>query len=150
MLCCRQSPATVCRFILATPVANRVCGTGASMDADRFDRLTKTLTATASRRLVLRGLIAALAATFSHVAPFSAQAITRGSGGGNRAIVGGGGRRRHHNPNHHHHHQKKDRQCHPKSRSKLCNGKCNQIIEDGCGGKVDCTCQGGAVCAPGN
>ena len=123
------------------------------MDADRFDRLTKSLTAVASRRLALRGLIAALAGMLRSVAPISDPVIVRGAGGsGNRAIVGNGGHRRRHRPNHHHHHhhRRKDRQCRPKSQSKLCQGKCNQFIEDGCGGKVDCTCQDGAICAPAN
>ena len=139
------------RMLLAVSAANRVRGTGARMDADRFDRLTITLTATASRRLALRGLIGALAAMLRSVTPVSALAV-KGGAAGNRAIVGGGGHRRRHDPNHHHHHhhRKKDRHCRPKSQSTLCQGKCDQIIEDGCGGKVDCTCQGGSVCAPAN
>jgi hypothetical protein len=123
------------------------------MDADRFDRLTKTLTATATRRLAVRGLIAALAVMVRSVTQISDPTIVRGAGGsGNRAIVGGGGHRRRHDPNHHHHHhlRRKDRKCRPKSRSTLCQGNCDQIIEDGCGGKVDCTCQDGSVCAPAN
>jgi hypothetical protein len=120
------------------------------MDEDRFDRLTKALNTSASRRLALRGLVAALVANLSHIAPIGTLAITRGSGGsGNRAIVGGGGRRRRHDPNNRKHHRKrKDRKCRPKSGSTLCQGTCDRVVGDGCGGKVDCTCKGGTVCAP--
>jgi hypothetical protein len=122
------------------------------MDEDRFDRLAKALTTSASRRLALRGLVGALVANFSHIAPIATLAITRGSGGGgNRAIIGGGGRRRRHDPNTHQQHRKrKDRKCRPKSRGKLCPGKCNQVVKDGCGGKIECTCESGTVCVPGS
>src|SRR5687767_12910176 len=132
-----RSPATLCCTSLATPVANCVCGTGATMDEDRFDYLAKALNTSASRRLALRSLVAALVANFSHFAPIATLAITRGSGGsGNRAIVGGGGRRRHDSNKHQHHRKRKDRKCRPKSRSKLCLGNCDRVVGDGCGGKV--------------
>src|SRR5687767_282248 len=99
------------------------------MDEDRFDYLTKALNTAASRRMALRGLLAALVANFSHIAPIATLAITRGSGGsGNRAIIGGG-RRRHHDPdNRQHHRKRKDRKCCPKSRSTLCQGNCDRVV----------------------
>src|SRR5215217_2819295 len=128
-------------------------GTGANLDANRFDSLTKILSVSASRRLAVRGLVAVLAATFSGIAPSSILATELIAwGGGNRAVIGGGGRTRRRQQDHHekrrerhdhdHHEKRHDRECRPKSRRKLCQGRCDQIVGDGCGGKIDCACEG--------
>ena len=143
---------SIIRIVPSPPVARRVNVTRhrscQSMGADCFDRLTKTLNSAASRRLTLRGLGVVLAASLGFAGRNSTQVTAQRGGNGNGAIIGVGGRRRRHDSNHHR--SREDHECRPKSRRKLCKGKCDRVVNDGCGGKVDCACRGGTVCAPGN
>jgi hypothetical protein len=157
------NPEKIRRSYVDTPVANDVCGTGVGMDADRFDRLTKTLGAPASRRLALRGLVAALAAMFSQFtaifapaiagdADESGMAISDASGGDqNSSTVVDPATSRNDRDRDHHRDRDRDRKnCQPDSQSERCEGRCGQVVDDGCGDTFDCTCEDGTVCAPGN
>lgn len=117
------------------------------MDAERFDRLVKTLSTVDTRRGLLR-LSAAL--PLAGLSSLLTEAGVQGSGSG--AIVGGGGgrrrrrkarqrrrkARRHHDPGNDKENRKgRRKQCKPNPAAKTCAGRCG-TVKNNCGKRVDC------------
>src|SRR5215217_4122116 len=129
------------------------------MDPNKFDRFTATLGVISTRRLVLGGLVAALAGALGPIAP----QIARGQGGnGNGAIVGGGHRRRkghantsgksthHSSGNHKHKHKHKGNHKGHKPSPAPSPGTCTGKPAGGtCAANTEC-CSGACTCGPEN
>jgi hypothetical protein len=116
------------------------------MDSARFDTLARTLATSGSRRRVLGGLLAGALAGV-RVGPASADDVTdtviadaRGGNANTATVV---------EPTQHHDDHDKDTQetCQPDSERQRCDGRCNRVVNDGCGGEIRCTCDGDKVCA---
>ena len=110
------------------------------MEGIRFDSLARTMATSGSRRRVLGALLAGALGSLrlrATRADESGTAIADAGGGDdNLAIVvnpatGGND----------------SKPCQPKSQQEACEDRCDQVVNDGCGGEIDCTCDGGKVCA---
>ncbi len=116
------------------------------MDDGGFDRLVRAVAMRGSRRRVLGGLLAGALGSL-RVRPTAADdsgtAIADASGGNHNATTvtdpatGGND-----------HDRDNREQCQPKSQGKLCEGRCDLTVDDGCGGTLKCTCDGKTECAP--
>lgn len=111
------------------------------MDASDFDRLARAVATRGSRRRVLGGLLAGTLGGLwmrPTAADNSGTVIADASGGDDNAAGG----------NDHDRDNPAREPCQPESERKLCERRCDQVVDDGCGGRIKCTCDGKTVCAP--
>jgi hypothetical protein len=124
------------------------------MDGARLDRLARAVATGGSRRRVVGAVLAGVLGSLrprTTAADDSGATIADASGGDqNRATVVDPATNR----NDHDRDRNRDRdrehdqkKCQPQSRSEACAGHCDQVVNDGCGGSFDCTCDGQTVCA---
>jgi hypothetical protein len=106
------------------------------MEGYRFDYLARTVASSGSRRRVLGALLAGALGGLRLRATRADErgtAIAHASGGNDdlAAVV----------------HRGNDTPCQPTSPHDACEDCCNQVVNDGCGGEIDCSCEGEKVCA---
>jgi hypothetical protein len=108
------------------------------MEGARFDELARTVASSGSRRRLLGALLAGALGSLrirATRADESGTEIADASGGNDNlaAVVDRG------NGN--------DTRCQPKSQHEACEDRCDRVVNDGCGGEIDCSCDGEKVCA---
>jgi hypothetical protein len=106
------------------------------MEGTRFDYLARSVATSGSRRRVLGALLGGVLGGLRLRATRADErgtAIADASGGDDdlAAIV----------------HRNDDTRCQPTSRDEACEDRCYRVVNDGCGGEIDCTCNGEKVCA---
>ena len=115
------------------------------MERSRFDFLTRAVATNGSRRRVLGGLLAGAMGSrwvSSAAADDSGVTFADASGGNaNLATVAESENDAAEDEDN------AQAPCQPESARKLCRDRCDRVVDDGCGGRIECTCDGNSACA---
>ena len=116
------------------------------MEPQSFDQLARFVARSGSRRRLLAGVLGGALGSLrarTTTADEAGTIIADASGGGfNRGTVTGpavGSDRDKETPD--------EKPCQPDSEGERCDGRCDIVVNDGCGGELKCTCGDDKVCA---
>ena len=109
------------------------------MEPQSFDQLARSVARGGSRRRLLAGVLAGA------LGSLRARPTTADEGGTIIADASGGNRNRATTGNEEDSQDRKP--CQPESEHERCDGRCDVVVNDGCGGELKCTCNGDKVCA---